>query len=449
MHDDGTFATAPLSFELAPGDRVLVRGRSGAGKSTLLSALAGVCGQSGEQSGQLFVNGREPERQRGRIGFVLQDPYSQAVMERVGDDVAFGLENIGVKPSHMRSRIEEVLAAVGLNIPFDHPTESLSGGERQRLALAGVLALRPSLLLLDEPTANLDPQGARLIRDTVARISRERGITLVVVDHHPELWAHVVTREFELDERGITEVHGVSREVSRVTTSSARDSATSELNPAGASTRSTLILRARDLSVGYPHSRAAQCALDIDLAAGEILAITGANGVGKSALALTLGGLIPPMHGEVCVTAPAPSGPPHTWKSRDVARNIGSVFQAPEHQFIGSTVRRDIELGMSKNERRESVDATLAEFNLAEQHEQNPFTLSGGEKRRLSIADAVVTRPRILIFDEPTFGQDEDTRRDLVTSLRRLRDAGHAIVVMTHDERFVVEVADRHLELVA
>jgi energy-coupling factor transport system ATP-binding protein len=454
MHDDGTFATAPLSFALKPGERVILRGRSGAGKSTLLAALAGVAGQSGQQSGELLVNGRNPQDTRGQIGLVLQDPYSQAVMERIGDDVAFGLENIGVPPGEMNARIGDALAGVGLHLLFDHPTDALSGGERQRLALAGVLALRPTLLLLDEPTANLDPKGALLICDSVAHMAREHNMTLIVVDHNPELWQGIVTRELLLDERGITESPLTVTATSGQAPGHARTPnapKSTEAKPTEA--KPTPLLWARSLAVGYPNARAAQVDLDIDVAAGEILAVTGANGVGKSALALTLGGLIPPMAGEVSVAAPAPNGPPHKWSSRELARHIGSVFQAPEHQFIGSTVRKDVGFGLRNRSHRAQlsaqVDATLTEFNLAAQHEQNPFTLSGGEKRRLSIADAVVLRPRILIFDEPTFGQDDVTRHDLVTSFRRLRDAGHAIVVVTHDERFVTEVADRQLVLMA
>jgi len=449
MHDDGTFATAPLSFALKPGERVILRGRSGAGKSTLLAALAGVAGQSGQQSGELLVNGRNPQDARGQIGLVLQDPYSQAVMERIGDDVAFGLENIGVPPGKMNARIGDALAGVGLHLLFDHPTDALSGGERQRLALAGVLALRPTLLLLDEPTANLDPKGALLICDSVAHMARKHNMTLIVVDHNPELWQGIVTRELLLDERGITE----SPLTVTATSGQAPGHARTPNAPKSTEAKPTPLLWARSLAVGYPNARAAQVDLDIDVAAGEILAVTGANGVGKSALALTLGGLIPPMAGEVSVAAPAPNGPPHKWSSRELARHIGSVFQAPEHQFIGSTVRKDVGFGLRNRSHRAQlsaqVDATLTEFNLAAQHEQNPFTLSGGEKRRLSIADAVVMRPRILIFDEPTFGQDDVTRHDLVTSFRRLRDAGHAIVVVTHDERFVTEVADSQLVLMA
>jgi energy-coupling factor transport system ATP-binding protein len=449
MHDDGTFATAPLSFALKPGERVILRGRSGAGKSTLLAALAGVAGQLGQQSGELLVNGRNPQDARGQIGLVLQDPYSQAVMERIGDDVAFGLENIGVPPGEMNARIGDALAGVGLHLLFDHPTDALSGGERQRLALAGVLALRPTLLLLDEPTANLDPKGALLICDSVAHMAREHNMTLIVVDHNPELWQGIVTRELLLDERGITE----SPLTVTATSGQAPGHARTPNAPKSTEATPTPLLWARSLAVGYPNARAAQVDLDIDVAAGEILAVTGANGVGKSALALTLGGLIPPVAGEVSVAAPAPNGPPHKWSSRELARHIGSVFQAPEHQFIGSTVRKDVGFGLRGRSHRAQlsaqVEATLTEFNLAAQHEQNPFTLSGGEKRRLSIADAVVMRPRILIFDEPTFGQDDVTRNDLVTSFRRLRDAGHAIVVVTHDERFITEVADSQLELTA
>ncbi len=453
MHDDGTFATAPLSFALKPGERVILRGRSGAGKSTLLAALAGVAGQSGQQSGELLVNGRMPEDARGQIGLVLQDPYSQAVMERIGDDVAFGLENIGVPPGDMNALISDALAAVGLDLPLDHPTDALSGGERQRLALAGVLALRPTLLLLDEPTANLDPKGARLICDSVARVAREPNMTLIVVDHNPELWQDIVTRELLLDERGITESPLTVTAPATLSAGRAPSRAPKPTEVKPNEAKPTPLLRARNLAVGYPNARVAQVDLDIDVAAGEILAVTGANGVGKSALALTLGGLIPPMAGGVSVAAPAPDGPPHKWSSRELARHIGSVFQAPEHQFIGSTVRKDVGLGLRGRSHRAQlsaqVDATLTEFNLAAQHDQNPFTLSGGEKRRLSIADAVVMRPRVLIFDEPTFGQDDVTRLDLVTSFRRLRDAGHAIVVVTHDERFVNEVADHQLELTA
>lgn len=431
-----------------------MRGRSGAGKSTLLAALAGVAGQLGQQSGELLVNGRNPQDARGQIGLVLQDPYSQAVMERIGDDVAFGLENIGVPPGEMNARIGDALAGVGLHLLFDHPTDALSGGERQRLALAGVLALRPTLLLLDEPTANLDPKGALLICDSVAHMAREHNMTLIVVDHNPELWQGIVTRELLLDERGITESPLTVTATSGQAPGHARTPnapKSTEAKPTEA--KPTPLLWARSLAVGYPNARAAQVDLDIDVAAGEILAVTGANGVGKSALALTLGGLIPPMAGEVSVAAPAPNGPPHKWSSRELARHIGSVFQAPEHQFIGSTVRKDVGFGLRNRSHRAQlsaqVDATLTEFNLAAQHEQNPFTLSGGEKRRLSIADAVVLRPRILIFDEPTFGQDDVTRHDLVTSFRRLRDAGHAVVVVTHDERFVTEVADSQLVLMA
>ncbi len=421
-----SFHGDPLSFDIQPGERVLLRGPSGAGKSTLLAALAGV-GEI-EFEGELTVDGYAPHDHRTRIGLVLQDPFAQAVMSRVGDDIAFGLENLGVPAGEMPARIAEALEAVGLadglaDGPVTHesvadwldrPTDQLSGGERQRLAIAGVLVMRPSLLLLDEPTASLDPQGARLVRDAVVRAVAEHDLTLVVVDHEPEFWAEVIDREIVMG-RSTRNVENRSRP----TRKEKRDLAGEP------------VLFARDLAVGYPGGRVAQSDLNFELLAGQILAVTGPNASGKSALALTLGGLIPAVTGTVETTG-----------------RIGSVFQAPEHQFVGRTVRDDIAAGVRKLSNADApVASALSEFDLEHLAERNPFTLSGGEKRRLSLADVVVMEPGILILDEPTTGLDDGAWGDLVELLTRLRDAEHAIVFVTHDDRFIDALADSRLDL--
>ena len=171
-------AVSGLDLRIDPGERVLLLGASGAGKSTLMHALAGVLGgdDEGDRSGELLVDGRPPAP--GRSGLVLQDPDSQVVLARVGDDVAFGCENLGVPSGEIWPRVASALDSVGLGLPLDHPTSSLSGGQKQRLALAGVLAMRPGLLLLDEPTANLDPDGVIEVRDAVARVVADRSVTL-------------------------------------------------------------------------------------------------------------------------------------------------------------------------------------------------------------------------------------------------------------------------------
>ncbi|MBQ3357795.1 MAG: ABC transporter ATP-binding protein, partial [Microbacterium sp.] len=179
------WALQDVSFRIEPGERVLVLGASGAGKSTLLQGLAGVLGgdEEGEAQGSLLVDGIPAASTRGRTGLVLQDPDSQVILARVGDDVAFGCENLGIPRAEIWPRVTQALDAVGLDVPLDRPTKALSGGQKQRLALAGILAMRPGLVLLDEPTANLDPAGVVEVRDAVERMLQAHPATLIVVEH--------------------------------------------------------------------------------------------------------------------------------------------------------------------------------------------------------------------------------------------------------------------------
>lgn len=198
------FAARHLDLELTPGERVLLLGASGAGKSTVLHALAGVLGSNdeGEQEGDLLLDGVPPAAARGRAGLVLQDPESQVVLARVGDEVAFAAENLAVPRDEIWRRVHRALDDVGLDLPLDHPTTALSGGQKQRLALASVLAMEPGLLLLDEPTANLDPDGVVEVRDAVIRVLDRTRATLVVVEHRVAVWADVVDRVIVLDADG-------------------------------------------------------------------------------------------------------------------------------------------------------------------------------------------------------------------------------------------------------
>ena len=193
------WALTDVDLAVEPGERVLVTGASGSGKSTLLAAVAGILEAEGtEFAGQLTVDDADPRTARDRLGLLMQDPDSQLVMTRAGDDVAFGLENAGLPREEIWPRVREALAAVGFAYALDRPTQALSGGEKQRLVLAGALARRPGLLLLDEPTAQLDPTGAVLVREAVTRAVADRGTTLVVVDHDAEQWLPLVDRVVEL-----------------------------------------------------------------------------------------------------------------------------------------------------------------------------------------------------------------------------------------------------------
>ena len=436
---------------------MLLLGESGAGKSTLLRALAGVLApDEGDAEGSLLIDGAAPAP--GRAGLVLQDPDSQVILARVGDDVAFGCENLGVARDEIWQRVRHSLDEVGLAVPLDRATANLSGGQKQRLALAGVLAMRPRLLLLDEPTANLDPQGVTEVRDAVGRVLDATGATLVVVEHRVAVWQDLVNRVIVLGTDGLI-ADGSPTEVldRRGADLAARGIWVPGHPPARPARRprpaAQIELSARALSVGRTDAVLEGVQLDVSSAQG--LAITGPNGSGKSTLGLTLAGLLPPVAGELTASDDLRRGiPPRPWRwrSRDLLTRIGTVFQEPEHQFLAPTVRAELAIGpralkLPQAEIDARVGELLDRLRLTHLAEANPFTLSGGEKRRLSVATVLATRPRLLVLDEPTFGQDSRTWSELVAILAELIDDGSGLVMMTHDSDLVATLADATLEL--
>ncbi|MFI5491719.1 ABC transporter ATP-binding protein [Actinoplanes sp. NPDC051859] len=439
------WAVRGLDLHIQRGERVLLLGPSGAGKSTLLAALAGLLPEdSGESEGTVTVDGRDP-RDRDRAGLLFQDPQTQLVMARSGDDVAFGLENRGVPAGEIWPRVSDALDRVGFPYPITRQTHALSGGEAQRLALAGILALQPGLLLLDEPTANLDPAGGDLIRAAVAR-SCDRDTTLIVVEHRVEQASPLVDRVVVLAPGG-----GVAADGAPEVVFAGHGPALAEqgvwvpgypLPPHRAvAPPADPLVRTEHVSVGHRLPPT-----DLDVRAGEVLAVTGPNGAGKSTLALVLGGLLAPTSGRM--SAFGDPKPPHRWRAATLTQRIGSVFQSPEHQFVTGRVADELAVGPRRLGRPAAeVTAIVAELlerlRLTALARANPYTLSGGEARRLSVATALATRPRLLVLDEPTFGQDRRTWIGLVELLAQLRDDGHGIVAVTHDDAFVTALADR------
>ena len=459
------WAIRALDLSIEPGERVLLLGPSGAGKSTLLHGLAGLLGGSedGLETGRLLVDGAHPSRRRARIGMVLQDPDSQVILSRVGDDVAFGLENFNVPRELIWPRVGHALDAVGLRIPLDHNTSELSGGQKQRLALAGVVAMNPGLILLDEPTANLDPAGVTEVRDAIAATAARTGATLVVIEHRTQVWLPVADRVIVLGAGGEIVADGAPDDVigrehayladSGVWVPGIAAPVVERHRPTG----NRALLRATDLGLGYGSGPTLHTGLNFDVTEGRITAVTGPNGAGKSTLALTLGGLLRPARGRV--EADPEFGPspkrrePIRWRSRELLSRIGSVFQDAEHQFLKGTVREELELGPRALERgrdtRRSTDGLLERLRLSHLGDANPYTLSGGEKRRLSVATVLATAPRVIVLDEPTFGQDRRTWEELIQLLAEIADAGTAIVAITHDLDFAAALADDEIGLSA
>jgi len=524
------WAVRDVDLTVSPGERVAVVGPSGAGKSTLLRAVAGVLPDEPDASddtaasvqGTLLVDEADPRAVRGRVGLVMQDPEAHTVMSRVGDDVAFGCENAGVPRDETWDRVRSALDVVGLDLPLDRSTAQLSGGQRQRLALAGVLAMRPGALVLDEPCANLDPDGVAQVHDAVRALLDETGATLLVVEHRIGTWLDLVDRLVLLEpgggvvadgpparvladhgealtaagvwvpgaepERGSArrlqrargragEIPGASGgataafrplgegtagegepgEGAREMTAAGRageipgrpDEATAAFRPLGEGElgegevgEAAVLLEARGLGTARGKQPVGN-GIDLGLRAGQVLAVTGPNGVGKSTLGLTLAGLLPPAAGELHATDALADGigtAPHAWTSRQLAARIGTVFQDPEHQFVARSVREEIEAGpraLDAPDAAERATALLDEFGLAHLADANPFTLSGGEQRRLAIASVIAARPPVVVLDEPTSGQDRATWQAVVGRLGALADAGTAVVAVTHDRDLV------------
>ena len=459
-------ALSGVDLDIAPGERVLVLGPSGSGKSTLMGGLAGLLGgtEEGEATGSLTVDGVAPAEARGRVGLLMQDPEAQVVLARVGDDVAFGMENMGVAREEIWPRVENSLEAVGLSVPLDHSTTELSGGQKQRLALASILAMGPGLLLLDEPTANLDPSGVAEVRAAVETVVERTGATVVVVEHRVDVWASLVDRVIVVADGAIA-ADGPLDEVLAQQGDALRergiwlpgDDVAAEVGPAPevppASSDATPIARVTDLTIGYDASAPVRSGIDLTIERGVSTCIVGANGGGKSTFALTLAGLLPPLEGAVEVeTSDGTRGDPHEWSSKQLLGRMSMVFQEPEYQFLAATVAEELAIGpraagMSEEEIAPLVDEHLEALGLTALARANPMTLSGGEKRRLSVATALISAPELLILDEPTFGQDRGTWLGLVRLLRAALERGVTLVSITHDPAFVAAMGQRVVDL--
>jgi energy-coupling factor transporter ATP-binding protein EcfA2/energy-coupling factor transporter transmembrane protein EcfT len=445
-----------IDLDIAAGDRVAIVGASGAGKSTLLRAIAGLLpdDESGLSEGTVLVDGVAPSAARGTVGLVMQDPEAHTVMSRVGDDVAFGPENLGVPTSEIWGRARHALGVVDLPLPVSRSTAHLSGGQRQRLALAGVLAMRPGVLVLDEPCANLDPAGVAQVHDAVRAMLDDTGATLVVVEHRIGTWLDLVDRVVLVEPGGgivadgspsdVFAAHGDALTAAGVWVPGASVVPGSARQVPGDRSGGAARLTAAALATTRDRTTTVGSGIDLTIEGGRVIALTGPNGVGKSTLALTLAGLLRPAAGSVRWVPDGTS--PIDWTSAELAGRIGTVFQDPAHQFVARSVREELTIGARDAGARlgaarvdaarvdaARVDGVLDVLGLTALADADPFTLSGGEQRRLAIGTVLVSAPPVVVLDEPTSGQDRATWQRIVDRLGALADAGHAVVVITHD----------------
>ncbi|PJF47264.1 MAG: ATP-binding cassette domain-containing protein [Chloroflexi bacterium] len=474
-------ALADLSLTLHPGETTLLLGPSGCGKSTLALTLNGLIPHSQDVatfSGRVMVNGCDtratpPSSLAPQVGIVFQDPEAQCVMWNVADEVAFGPENLCLPPEEIRRRVGEALAAVGMAGWEGASAWQLSGGQKQRVALASLLALRPRVIVFDEPTAHLDPQGVREVFAAIAALKQGGDHTLILIEHRLDELMPMIDRVVVLGARGELIADGAPHAVfnahfddlralgvwlPQVTLLGARLG----LRPLPVTLeQAELALRAyvgsafHPIGNGHqPEFRAAngpaaieahaltyrygarEALREVSFAApeGSLWAVIGSNGAGKSTLARLLAGLLPLREGALVIRG----RDARRLSARDWSRAVGLVFQNPEHQFVAATVRDELRLsaraaGLDAGRREQRVDELLERFALARYANANPFTLSHGEKRRLSVATLLITDQPILLFDEPTFGQDQQNAQAIQALLASLRAEGRTIGVITHD----------------
>jgi energy-coupling factor transport system ATP-binding protein len=405
-----------VSLEIADGEHIALLGPSGSGKSTLLRSLAALVPHfhGGRFEGSVVVGGIDTRNARpaelaGIVASVFQDPEDQIVMNKVANETAFGLENIGVDPTEIWPRVEEALALVGAEHLADRSTGELSGGELQRVSLASALALKPRLLLLDEPTSQLDPEAADAFFDLVEHLP----CAVLVSEQRPARPLAHVDRVLFMD-------------AGRIVLDARRDDALAwlaEHRPLYLPHVAEVVCSVRDVRFSYGERVVLEHA-SLEVRRGEVVALTGPNGVGKTTLAQIAAGLLEPDAGEVT-------------RSR-----AAYLTQDPGRHLVTERVLDEVALGADV----ERAHVVLARLGLAEHEQRHPRDLSSGERERLALAAVLATEPELLVLDEPTRGVDPERKAELARLLRA-EAPGRGTLVVTHDLVWAAEVADRIVEL--
>lgn len=491
-------ALSNIELSVEEGEFVLIAGPSGCGKSTLLRRMKPALSAYGLVSGAVVFDGEPIEaldlrRQTAEIGFVMQDPEMQIATDKVWHELAFGLESLGIDQASMRVRVAEMANFFGIQRWFHSPVSELSGGQKQLLCLASVMVMQPKLLILDEPTSQLDPIAAADFFDTLKRINSELGTTIIITEHRveglfpladkvvfmrngsvyyqgsPRCCADLLKRDSELAAVLPTAMTVFSR--TRPESMSVRPApltvregrsylkelagtlpdANPEPQKRGFSDRKKAVsARSEDkpvISVREAWFRYEKNSDDIlkgasfEVNSGELLCVIGGNGAGKTTAIMTASGMYKPYRGKVLLEGKSITG----YSDGELfGKRVGVLFQNPILSFVHDSIREELEAVTRKNRLEKSkLDDIVAIMELETILERNPYDISGGELQRAAIAKLLLLDPKVLFLDEATKGMDAFFKRKFGALLRRLTSRGTAIVLVSHDIEFCAEFADR------
>jgi energy-coupling factor transport system ATP-binding protein len=454
-------ALSRISLEIRRGEVLLITGPTGAGKTTLSQAASGILFHEygGVLEGEITILGKDVSAYDSmagigkHIGMVFDDADAQLIFTTVEEEVSSGLENLGISREEMQRRHSHVMEVTGIAHLANRAPHALSGGQKQRVAIAATLALGSEILILDEPTAELDTRATEAICAVLSRL-REEGTTIVIVEQKLDELSEIADRmiliengeisligsseEMVLDERVQSLVgDGVRIPVARADSpASATVSMPDDLPP---------VISVSGLVHRYDEVTALR-GVDLTFAPGEIVAVVGENGSGKTTLVKHFNGLLRPTEGSVLIEGRDAASMPTT----ELARHVGLVFQNPDIMLFEDTVEREVGFGLKNiglDNQEQRINAVLEEVGLISHRATYPRALSRGERQRLALACVIAMRPKVIVLDEPTTGLDTRESARVMSILGRLQREGHTVIMVTHNMRLVQDYADRIIRM--
>ena len=447
-----------INLKIKQGRFIVIMGMNGSGKTTLALSLNGIIPQilEGRMLGKVYIEGKDTGKFRTQslanlVGLVFQDPESQIIGSTVTEDTAFGPRNLGLPPEEIEHRVQTELAKVQLAGYEARKTDELSGGEKQRLALAGVSAMYPKVLVLDEPASELDPEGRAALYSALDELRREGSHTIIVIEHSIEdVWNRadevVVLKDGKVAWQGepgklfrnlsLLNQLGIRplplSEISLCIQEMEKDACQEYAGQEGSDLRGTIHIR--DLIHHYNSSTLSLDQINLTIYPGEFVALIGPNGAGKTTLTKHLNGLLKPIKGDVWVSGKNTK----QYKTAELAATVGYVFQNPDHQLFETTVEKELAFGLknagkSVQEIQNRVDEVLGKFGLEEYRLFHPLTLGKSLRQLLTVASGIVLQPDILVVDEPTKGLDWPGAKRVMAIIQSLHEEGKTIIMITHD----------------